>query len=170
MWIPSTIAATSLAAAFLTLAGRNGSDPPEWRAELRSSGGFTGRGVGGLTVQADGTVTLIGSLLLRGQTSESEPACTVTLPDKIKPVADALRASKPETWRERYLPPGSADGCCDQIQWDLEITRTKTGELSTRHRTSWISDRAELPDDLGRLRGSLQDAWTAATVSCSARE
>jgi hypothetical protein len=158
------IAGASLFAA-LGLWGQHTPESPAWRAELRSSGGFTGRGVGGVAVQADGTIALLQFGVVGGQGRAWEPTCTLKLPDRITPVADALRASKPETWRERYNP----DGCCDHLQWDLEISRTTAGEPPVRARTSWIGDDAELPDDLGRLRKALQEAWNAAKTACSAK-
>jgi hypothetical protein len=124
--------------------------------------------MGGVAVEADGTVELMHFGAVGGQKGW-EPTCSVSLPNEIVPVAEALRASQPGTWRERYLPPGSPDGCCDQIQWDLEISRTAAGEPPVRTRTSWIGDAAGMPEDVSRLRAAIQGAWNAAKSSCSAR-
>jgi hypothetical protein len=122
--------------------------------------------MGGVAVETDGTVAVMQFGVVGGQKGW-ETACSMQLPEKIGPVADAVRAAQPDTWRERYLPPGSPDGCCDQIQWDLEITRTVAGKPPVRKRTSWIGDVKELPEDVRRLRAALQDAWNAAKSSCS---
>lgn len=162
----STIGGTALFAASLALAGQPGSDTPAWRAELRSSGGFTGRGIGGVAVQADGTIALIRFGIVGGQ-RDWETTCAVRLPEKIQPVADALATSQTETWRDRYLPPGSPDGCCDQLQWDLEVTRTTPGEAPVRTQTAWIGEGKGLPEDLSRLRAALLEAWNAAKPFCT---
>jgi hypothetical protein len=167
MWGFIAMAGVSLVAASLAFAGQPSPDTPAWRAELKSSGGFTGRGMGGVVVQADGAVSLLHFGVVRGQ-KDWETLCTVRLPEKIKPIAEALQASQTETWRERYLPPGSPDGCCDQLQWELDVTRTAEGKAPTTQRTSWIGDAAALPENLARLRTALMDAWKAAKPVCGA--
>jgi hypothetical protein len=167
MWGLITMAGASLVAASLAFASQTSPDTPAWRAELKSSGGFTGRGMGGVAVQADGTVSLIRFGVVGGQ-KDWETICTVRLPEKTTPIADALRASQTETWRDRYLPPGSPDGCCDQLQWELEVTRTTEDKAPTTQRTSWIGDAASLPENLARLRTALMDAWKAAKPVCGA--
>jgi hypothetical protein len=147
--------------------GQGSAEKPEWRVELRSSGGFTGRGGGGVVVQADGTVELIAAGPLRG--SRVEPGCKVQMPDKITPVADALQRLEPAAWRERYTARGNPDGCCDQFQWDLEVTRAAGNSSAAPLRTSWIGEPApELPPDLSRLRTALLDIWDAAKPLCGA--
>jgi hypothetical protein len=156
-----------LAVVVALLFGQNSSEAPEWRVELRSSGGITGRGSGGVVVQADGTVELIGGGPLRGPRMEA--TCTVRVPEKIKPVADALQGLQPDGWRERYTPRGNPDGCCDQFQWDLAVTRVEGGSSPAPLRTSWIGEPApDLPSDLSRLRTALLDVWNLAKPLCGA--
>jgi hypothetical protein len=147
--------------------GQGSAEAPGWRVELRSSGGFTGRGGGGVVVQADGTVGLIGAGPMRG--ARGDAACNVRMPEEIKPVAEALRGLQPETWRERYTPRGNPDGCCDLFLWDLEVTRAAGNSSSAPLRTSWIGEPApDLPADLSRLRSALLDVWNAAKPLCAA--
>jgi hypothetical protein len=156
-----------LAVALALALGQGRAEAPEWRVELRSSGGFTGRGGGGVVVQADGTVGLIGAGPMRG--ARVDGACNVRMPEKIKPVADALQGIQPEAWRERYTPPGNPDGCCDQFLWDLEVTRAARSSSAAPLRTSWIGEPApDLPPDLRRLRSALLDVWNAAKPLCGA--
>jgi hypothetical protein len=165
MWSLIAMAGASLAAS-IALTSQTAPETPAWRVELRSSGGFTGRGMGGIVVQADGSVSFTRFGVV-GTQKDWETICTVQLPDQVKPVADALSASQGETWRDRYLPPGSPDGCCDQLQWDLEVTRTAKGGEATTQRTSWIGDAAALPENLARLRVALMDVWKAAKPTCA---
>jgi hypothetical protein len=167
MWTLTTIAGASLVAASVAFAGHSTSETPEWRAELRSSGGFSGRGAGGVVVQADGTISLIRFGLVRGQ-KDWETECSERLPEKIKPVAEALRAARDETWRDRYTPRDNPTGCCDQLQWDLEVTRTTAGQPPATQRTSWIGDDVVLPENLARLRAALVEVWKDAKSSCAA--
>jgi hypothetical protein len=146
------------------LASQGTPTAPGWRVELRSSGGITGRGVGGVAVQSDGAVTLTRQTIPRGQ--GLEPACTVRVPERIKPIADALAATRPETWRERYPAPGSP-ACCDGYQWDLDVLRTTAGESPVRQRTSWTSDGPpSVPADIDQLRAALVELWNAVKPSC----
>jgi hypothetical protein len=156
-----------LALVFALAIGQGSAEAPEWRVELRSSGGFTGRGGGGVVVQADGTVGLMGAGPMRGARVDS--GCKVQMPDKIAPVAHALQGLKPETWRERYTPRENPDGCCDQLLWDLEVTRGAGNSSAAPLRTSWIGEPApELPPDLSRLRAALLEVWNAAKPLCGA--
>lgn len=170
MWPAGMIALITLIAASVPMSGQDAPDAPAWRVELRSSGGFTGRGMGGVAVQADGTVALLHFGVAGGQSREWKPTCTVRLPEKIKPVADALQSSRPEAWRERYTPPDNPSGCCDFLQWDLEVTRRIAGDTPARRRTSWVGDdKSGLPEDLGRLRKAMLEVWNAAKSSCAAQ-
>jgi hypothetical protein len=166
MWGLIAMAGASLLAASFAFAGQTSPETPAWRVELRSSGGFSGRGAGGVVVQADGTVSLIRFGVVGGQ-KDWETLCSVSLPEKIKPVADALRALQNESWRDRYTPPDNPSGCCDLLQWELEVSRTKAGQLPATQRTSWVGDDAALPENLARLRGALMDVWKAAKPSCA---
>jgi hypothetical protein len=158
---------TRLAVVLALAVGQTGSEVPEWRVELRSSGGITGRGAGSISVQADGTVALTRAAAVRRPDQSGEPTCTVRLPDKVKPVADALHGLQPDTWRERYTPGGNPGGCCDQFQWDLEVTRAGGGSSPGQLRTSWVGEPApDLPPDLSRLRSAVLDVWNAAKPSC----
>jgi hypothetical protein len=164
----STIAGTVLVTASVALVLQAESSAPEWRVELRSSGGFTGRGMGGVAVETDGTVAVM-QFGVVGSQKGWQTSCSMRMPEKIEPVAEALRAAQPDTWRERYLPPGNPDGCCDLIQWDLEISWNVVGKPPDRARTSWVGDVKELPEDVSRLRAALMEIWKVAKSSCSAR-
>jgi hypothetical protein len=169
MWNPGTVVGMSLLALGAMPAVQGTPGASGWRVELRSSGGITGRGLGGVAVQSDGAVVLIRFAMTRDRGHAWEPTCTLRLPDQVRLVAAALEATRPETWRERYPASSRADGCCDTYQWDLEVIRTATGEPPARQRTSWTSDGAsDLPGDVSRLRAALLDVWNAAKPSCGA--
>jgi hypothetical protein len=169
MWNPGIVVGMSVLALCALPAAQNTSGASSWRVELRSSGGISGRGVGGVAVQSDGAVVLIrfGATPDRGHAWE--PTCTLRLPDQVRQVADALEATRPETWRERYPSSSKPDNCCDAFQWDLEVIRTATSGPPARQRTTWISDgtSSDLPADVNRLRAALIDVWNAAKPSCA---
>jgi len=137
---------------------------PGWRVELRSSGGITGRGVGGITVGSDGAVAVIRQTVPRGQGAEA--ACTVRVPERITRVAEALAATQPDSWRARAPEPGRP-ACCDGFQWDLDVIRTTAGQSPVRQHTSWTSDdHSSLPADVDRLRAAVVELWDTVKPSC----
>jgi hypothetical protein len=169
MWNSATLAGMSVLALCALPAVQNARGDSGWRVELRSSGGITGRGLGGVAVQSDGAVVLMRFGSTRDRGHGWEPTCTLRLPDQVRHIADALAATRPETWRERYPSSSKRGSCCDGYQWDLEVIRTATSEAPTRHRTSWTSDGpSDLPGDVSRLRAAILEVWNAAKPSCGA--
>ncbi len=166
MWHRGRFAAMLLLTVSVGLAGQGTPAASGWRVELRSSGGITGRGVGGVAVQSDGAVTVI-RLTATRDSQGWEPICTVRVPERITRVAAALASTRPETWRERYTAPGNPSGCCDGYQWDLDVIRTTAGEAPVRQRTSWTSDgNTGVPADLEQLRAAVVEIWDTVKPSC----
>lgn len=163
MWTRAGVVALSLLTLGVGLAGQGAPAAAGWRVELRSSGGITGRGVGGVTVNADGTVAVIRQIVARGQ----EPTCTVRVPERVARVGDALAATRPDAWRERY-PASGTPACCDGFQWDLDVTRTTAGAAAIRQHTSWTSDGdAKVPADVERLRAAVVELWETVKPACA---
>jgi hypothetical protein len=159
------LAAMLLLTASVGVAGQGTPAAPGWRVELRSSGGITGRGVGGVAVASDGAVSVLRLATTRGAQGW-EPTCTVRLPDRIESVAEALAATRPDTWRERY-PAAGNPACCDGFQWDLDVIRTTDGQSAIRQRTSWTSDgKTGVPEDLDQLRAAVVELWNTVKASC----
>jgi hypothetical protein len=169
MWNPGPVVGMSVLALCALPAAPDTQGAPGWRVELRSSGGISGRGVGGVAVQSDGAVVLMRFGMTRDRGHAWEPTCTLQLPDQVRHVAAALESTQPETWRERSPASSKPDGCCDTFQWELEVIRTAADGPPVRQRTSWISERAsDLPADVNRLRAVLIEVWNAAKPSCGA--
>ena len=167
MWNRGRFVAMWLLTVSVGLASQGRPAVPVWRVELRSSGGITGRGVGGVAIQSDGAVSVIRLTTTRDGPGW-EPTCTVRVPERVTRVAEALAATRPETWRERYPAPGSPGNCCDGFQWDLDVTRTTAGESPVRQRTSWTSDGdTSVPADLDQLRAALVELWNTVKPSCA---
>src|SRR5262245_32249442 len=96
MWSPGPFASIALAG----ICAAATESAPEWRVELRSSGGFTGRGTGGVAVQSDGTVSVMRPSPAPG--SENwVVACTQRMPQQINALADAVRDIQPQAWHGR---------------------------------------------------------------------
>jgi hypothetical protein len=165
MWNRGRFVAMWLLTVSVGLASQGTPTASGWRVELRSSGGLTGRGVGGVAVNSDGAVAVIRQTMAGGQ--GWEPTCTVRVPERIRRVVDALAVTRPDTWRERYPAPGSP-GCCDGFQWDLDVIRTTVGQSPVRQHTSWTSDGSpSVPADVEKLRAALVELWDTVKPSCA---
>lgn len=104
-----------------------------WHVELATSGGITGRGMGTIAVDSDGTITV--------------NACTFKASDEeMRSLEVLLAASKPEKWGN-YTPENK---CCDRIAYELTY-----GEDADQHKAEWIDDPLPMPDDLVKVAAEL---------------
>jgi len=110
-----------------------------WKLELVTSGGFTGRGSGAITIESSG--------VMRVKTASGK-ACTVTATaDELKRYESLLAAAQPEKWKASYAPENR---CCDRIEYDLTLTiADKT------YTTEWISAPLPMPKDLSAIGDAL---------------
>jgi len=88
---------------------------PEWRIEITTSGGFTGRGIG----------------TMGAKSSEAR-----------KGLSNAVEAAHPATWQSDYSP---GDGLPDEIRYTLKMTiNGKTYETKWRDTSSLPSDLVKI--------------------------
>ena len=107
-----------IASLLLSLACGTSAPPANWRIDITTEGGFTGRGLGNATV-----------------TPESVANCDHAALDR------ALAAAKPAEWREAYREPGKPNGHPDQILTTMSVTID-----GATKKTSWYS-REIVPKD-----------------------
>jgi hypothetical protein len=110
-----------------------------WKLELMTSGGFTGRGSGEITIESSGTI--------RVKTAAGKE-CTVTATaDELKRYESLLAAAQPEKWKPSYAPENR---CCDRIEYDLALTIAEK-----TYKTEWISSPLPMPKDLTAIGDAL---------------
>lgn len=107
-----------VASLLLSLACGSSAPPADWRIEITTEGGFTGRGLGNATV-----------------TPQSVAKCDHAELDR------ALAAAKPSEWKEEYREPGVPNGHPDQILTTMTVTID-----GTTKKTSWYA-REIVPKD-----------------------
>ncbi len=131
-----TIIALVLAAAIPLFAA----DEPGWRIEVTTSGGFTGRGTGGITVSSDG------ALAIRSD-------CTLHLVESdLHDVRALVEKAKPQEWKPSYVKPTNPNGCCDMVKTTLTMTRG-----GARWTSTWFDDHLPMPPDLEAIVSALFD-------------
>jgi len=121
-----------------------------WKLELTTSGGFTGRGSGSITLDSKGALNLKmpNGVQCSAEASEAE----------LKQYDELLADARPHEWKRSYSPQNK---CCDRIQHNLTLTTaTKTYE------TEWISAPLPMPKDLSALGNAL--LATLRQYSCAA--
>jgi hypothetical protein len=139
--------------------------PAAFVVHLDSSGGFTGRGGGGVTLASDGRVGASRPSLAPGVRS-----CQGRLDaSELDALRRAVGAAHPEKWPASSAPPGD-NGCCDRYRWTLRVElRAASGDVRT-HMTRWFSGNEErLPGELATIARIASDAMTRALRSCSER-
>ncbi len=96
---------------------------PDVHLKLTTDGGFTGRGVGAITVDASKATT---------------ERCTSSLTrEELQQLGDAIAAAKKSAWKDSY---GNAHP--DAVQWTMEVDDRKA---------VWY-DSSDVPKEIGALR------------------
>lgn len=93
----------------------------DWRVAIATDGGFTGRGLGGVTIEGAA--------------------------NRDAALARAVAAAKPEGWKREYVKPGNPHGYADQVHYTLTLTR----DGRTTDASWYDDAREQLPQDLASL-------------------
>ena len=106
-----------------------------WNVEVRSSGGFAGRGMGSYALSSDGKLEV---------TRPNGQPCSLTIDDeKLHDFEAVLGATFPDKWADSYIPENS---CCDRFLYSMTFTEGKT-----QTQTRWIDAPPPMPADLEAL-------------------
>jgi hypothetical protein len=110
-----------------------------WKLELKTSGGFTGRGAGSVTIESNGNVHV--RSLVNGE-------CNLNASDaELKRLETLLAAARPDRWRPSYAPENR---CCDRLNYDFTLTFGEKKD-EKKYVTEWISAPLPMPKDLAEL-------------------
>jgi hypothetical protein len=123
-----------------------------WSIELTSSGGFDGRGYGGLTLTSDGTLVIT---LRDGKTS-----CRYALTaDELRAVDELVTRADATNWVASYALASNPHGCCDMFQTNLKLVRA-----DGTFQTMWYQTVPPMPADLVALERRLAATDDASSL------
>jgi hypothetical protein len=112
-----------------------------WKLELTTGGGFTGQGLGSITLDSGGAIHV--KTPFRG---ECDSRATAT---ELASYEALLAKARPKTWRESYMPENR---CCDRVDFHLTLTI-----VDRSWKTEWMppepmpKDLTALGDELGKM-------------------
>ena len=108
--------------------------PKTWSVDLKTFGGFSGRGKGWIDVSSD----------------RAASPCSSRIPEeKWLALETAVAAAQPQEWRERYQPARFRQ--TDAFSYSLGLNIEEDGK-KTRYVTSWQDNSADqIPPDLRAL-------------------
>lgn len=131
--------------------------------DLDTSGGFTGRGRGGVTIKSDGTVRAG-----RFGTNREASTCQATLASADLALLQTAVARTREAWPATVNPAGD-DGCCDRFQYTLRVG-LQDGDAKKPARTfetTWHDGNEKfLPPQLATIKDVALRALTSALQNC----
>jgi hypothetical protein len=107
-----------------------------WRVEVKTDGGFAGRGIGTYAIDSDGNAA---ARLMNGR------ECTFQI--SADGVEALLANARPSEWKEDYLPENK---CCDRVEYTLTYDEAGAGTT-----TKWIDDPLPMPADLVALSNAI---------------
>jgi len=136
--------------------------PGAFVVDLDTTGGFTGRGMGGVTVDSGGVVRA--SRI--GGPSRDASECRATLPaDELESLRRAVEVVS-QPWLESFAPAGD-DGCCDRYRWTLRLERRLADGRGQTFATHWFQGNEDrLPRELRVIRDVAARALTLALTAC----
>jgi hypothetical protein len=140
--------------------------PPGSRAfviDLDTTGGFTGRGRGGVTVDSDGRVRAARI----GGANRDASECRSQLPaEELESLRVAVSAAAEQPWPESFAPAGD-DGCCDRHRWTLRVEQRHTDDRVRTSATMWYDGNDDrLPKEVAVIRDVAMRALTRALADC----
>jgi len=111
----------------------------EWTLRVHTSGGFTGRGIGTVTITSRGKRTC----------GAAGPACGNPLTSaKLEPVANMIELAIPETW----TTPGSSGLCKDCYTYFVLLYRRDRAKILRTYVASWDQlTQKSVPAELLRI-------------------
>ena len=126
-----------------------------WTIRVTTSGGFTGRGRGGVRVSSEGKLEA-GKTAFPGTVPRS---CEYQLSaEELTGIAASVAASKPDGWGAA----GQKGAAPDAFGYRLEL---RQGERT--HDATWYDNtRESLPADLKQLYDGVAAAWKRALAAC----
>jgi hypothetical protein len=129
-----------------------------WKIEFESSGGFSGKGNGGVVVSSGGKVSA-SSPARRGCEGE-------LLAEEKESIEKIISQANPRSWRKSYARPGNPHGSADQFMYAIKITVTGADGAHT-YETSWYDETQDiLPSDLGSLVKALWKIRDRVVAKC----
>lgn len=129
-------------------------EPPEpppganaWSLRVHTSGGFTGRGAGSVTISSDGRMTC-----------GPAPCATPDVTTLLDPFGKAIVSAVAGPWKG----PGPSTICSDCIRTTIVMKR-RDGDVVRIYRASWDDSQAVAPElrELRRLALELRDGRSA---------
>jgi len=136
---------------------------PVFTITLDTAGGFSGRGRGGVTVDADGRVRasrMAGITrdpsLCRGQLASSD----------LESLQQAVAAAGLQPWPASFDPPKD-NGCCDRFKWTLRLEQRDAADRTRTWVTTWHDgNEARLSKELAAIREIALSALTSTLAEC----
>lgn len=137
--------------------------PHAFVIDLDTTGGFTGRGRGGVTVDSDGRVRAARV----GGAKRDASQCPSQLPaEDLESLRRAVSAAARAKWPDSFAPAGD-DGCCDRMHWTLRLEhRTADDRVRTAVTTWYDANEERLPTEVAVIRDVAVRALTRALATC----
>lgn len=124
-----------------------------WLIQIRTAGGFAGRGMGMYSIDSAGKVRIVRA---NGQACEYDAT-----KDELRRITKLLGDAKPREWKPAYIPENS---CCDRFEYLMIID-----EASVVTQTRWIDDPLPMPPDLQALIDAIVGGEKSLRVTSSER-
>jgi hypothetical protein len=131
--------------------------------DLDTTGGFTGRGRGGVSLASDGT-----AVAARGMGSNrSSSTCRTTMTnEEVTTLRDAVTTARREPWPPTFVPSGD-NGCCDRMKWTLRLQQRDGDDGIRTFQTIWYDgNEKRLPAELATIRDLAVRVMTRALRAC----
>jgi hypothetical protein len=136
--------------------------PPVYVVDLDITGGFTGRGRGGVTVTPDGIAAVS---RVAGTKRDTSTCRTQLSSDERRMFDESIATARKAPWPASFTPPNDS-GCCDRMKWTLRLVVRQPGEPGT-FVTTWFDGNGGLPPELRTINEIAQRALARGLQACT---
>jgi hypothetical protein len=134
-----------------------------FRIDLDTTGGFVGRGRGGVTVTSDGAAR---ASHVSGSTRDASTCRTRLSPDEQRTLQETVVAARQAGWPPTFTPKDDP-GCCDRFKWTLRLEQHRDGSGAQTIVTTWYDGNEKLlPKELVAMKDIMVNALQRALAAC----
>jgi hypothetical protein len=134
--------------------------------DLDMTGGFTGLGRGGVTVDSDGRAR---AARIGGVNREASECGAQLEGDDLQSLQRAVAAARLQSWPATFAPAGDT-GCCDRVTWTLRLAHRDADDRAQTSATMWYDGNEDrLPKEIAAITDVAVRVLARTLADCRGR-
>jgi hypothetical protein len=137
--------------------------PLAFVVDLDTTGGFSGRGLGGVTLDSNGNV---GASRIGGSARTASECRAKLGANDLQSLRRAVEAASLQSWPATFAPADD-QGCCDRFHWTLRMEQRLADGQVRKVSTMWFdANEGRLPKEVTAIKAIAMRALKRALATC----